>query len=220
MNLTNEKLKRDLIDQLYWDGRVDASKVKVEVDNGVATLSGAVPTYGNRLAAEQDAWSVRGIREVENRLVVELVPPYSPPSDGEIAKNVRSLLAWTPEVQPDQVQVSVLAGVVTLQGTVNQFWKKWKVENMIHNLGGVIDVKNHLVVVPTENVIDQEIAKHIEAALDRDVHTFAQQVNVKVEDGKVSLTGSVPSWYARWRAFDIAAVTPGVAHVDHELQIA
>lgn len=220
MTLTNEKLKKDVIDQLYWDSSVDASQIKVEVADGVVTLTGTVPSYGNRIAAESDAWAVRGIRDVRNDLIVRLDPPETPQTDADIQRNVSSLLAWTPDIVGLDIQVTVQNGEVTLEGVVDQFWKKWKAENLVHNLSGVIDVVNHLTVVPTEDVVDKEIAMQIENALDRDAHMFADEVTVEVEDGKVSLTGTVPSWYARWRAFDIAAVTPGVTHVDHELEIA
>lgn len=217
--LREEKLKKDVIDQLYWDSSVDASRIKVVVSDGTVTLTGNVPTYGNRIAADKDASSVRGIRGVDNRLVVQLNPSHAAPTDSEIQSSAQSLLTWgLDDLSPD-IHVAVDGGVVTLEGTVDQFWKRWEAEHLIPNLRGVTEVRNHLVVVPIENVVDEEIAGHIEAALDRDAYVFTGDVTVEVKDGKVSLSGQVESSYAARRAFDIAAVAPGVKQVDHELMI-
>jgi hyperosmotically inducible protein len=55
MARTEEQIKRDVVDQLYWDNRVDASDVTVEVSNGTVTLRGTVPTYFASTAALNDA---------------------------------------------------------------------------------------------------------------------------------------------------------------------
>ena len=54
---TDQAIKRDLIDELYWDHRVDASDVKAEVVNGKVTLTGNVPSYSARSAAATAAWA-------------------------------------------------------------------------------------------------------------------------------------------------------------------
>lgn len=40
----DEEIKRDLVDELYWDYRVDASNVKAEVSDGKVRLTGTVPS--------------------------------------------------------------------------------------------------------------------------------------------------------------------------------
>jgi osmotically-inducible protein OsmY len=171
------------------------------------------------MAAVEDVWSVVGVREVENLLSVRFLPSFTPPSDAELQRSAKSVLAWNPDVYIDEIDVSVKGGMVTIKGTVDAYWKSWKVENLISNLRGVIDVENHLAVVPTESIVDKEIARHIETAFNRNVYVFAEDVTVKVEHGKVTLVGKVPTWYARWKAFDTAALTPGVTHIDNELVI-
>lgn len=60
MARTEEQIKRDVVDQLFWDIRVDASDVTVEVSNGTVTLRGTVPTYLAAKAAIDDSWCVLG----------------------------------------------------------------------------------------------------------------------------------------------------------------
>lgn len=50
----DEKIKKNVTDQLYWDHRVDASDVQIEVDEGVVTLSGNVPSFTAKDAAYDD----------------------------------------------------------------------------------------------------------------------------------------------------------------------
>jgi hyperosmotically inducible protein len=64
---TDEAIKRDLIDELYWDYRVDAFNVKAEVSDGRVELTGSVPSYSARHAAVTAAWGIDGVREVINR---------------------------------------------------------------------------------------------------------------------------------------------------------
>jgi osmotically-inducible protein OsmY len=220
MRRTDEQVKKAVVDHLYWDSSVDASGIKVEVSEGKITLTGIVPSHRMMLAAVEDAWSVVGVKEVDNLLIVRFQASFTPPSDAEIQRNAKNVLAWNPDVYSYDINVSVTGGMVTIEGTVDVYWKRWKVENLISNLSGVIGVENHLAVVPTASIVDKEIAKYIEAALNRNVYVFAEDIAVKVEHGKVSLAGTVPTWYARWQAFDAAALTPGVTHIDNKLVIA
>jgi osmotically-inducible protein OsmY len=216
---TDEEIKKAVVDHLFWDSSVDASEIKVGVSEGMVTLTGIVPSHRMMMAAVEDVWSIEGVKEVDNLLIVRFLSSFKPPSDAEIQHNANSLLAWNPDVSRNDIDVLVKGGMVTIEGTVDAYWKSWKVENLLSNLSGVIDVVNHLGVVPTESIIDKEIARYIEEALNRNVYVFAEDVTVKVEHGKVTLIGKVPTWYARWKAFDTAALTPGVTHIDNKLAI-
>jgi osmotically-inducible protein OsmY len=216
---TGEEIKRDLVDELYWDHRVDASDVKAEVSQGKVTLTGTVPSYSARSAAANDAWGIDGVDEVTNLLSVRFPPTYAIPTDAEIETSVDRTLAWNPDVHSVDIDVAVTGGVVRLEGTVDAYWQQRKAEDLISNLRGVVDVENHLAVVPSESFLDKDIAKDIEAALERNLYVDAEDVTVKVEHGNVTLTGTVPSHYARGRAYDAAAFTPGVLKVDNHIVV-
>ena len=215
----DENIKADLVDELYWDDKVDASDVKVEVSDGKVILSGTVPNYSARTAALNDAWMIDGVIEVHNFLIVQLPSTFTIPSDAEIESGADLTLDWNPVIDTDDIDVSVADGVVRLDGSVDAYWKRWKAEDLVSDLKGVIDVENHLTVVPEGDFLARDIASDIESALERNLYVDAEKVTVKVEDGKATLTGTVPSYYARGRAYSAAAYTPGVVEVDNNILV-
>lgn len=58
-------------ERLAGDSDMDASEIKVSVRGGHVVLSGLVSSRQARSDAEAIAGSVRGVREVENRLKIE-----------------------------------------------------------------------------------------------------------------------------------------------------
>ena len=70
MHKPNNILEIDVEDSLAWDPYLDASRVEVKADSGQVTLTGAVPTYADRLKATDAALSVGGVRSVDNELFV------------------------------------------------------------------------------------------------------------------------------------------------------
>lgn len=219
MDRTKEDIKRDVVDELYWDYRVDASEIKVEVSDSTVKLTGTVPSYAAWNAAYNDAWNIDGVSNVTNLLEVKFPKNLDIPFDEEIKNNVKSTLTWHPDIYSLDIDVSVTGGIVRLEGTVDVYWKSWRAEELVSNLRGVIGVENHLSVVPTESLLDKDIAKDIEAALERNLYVDAEDVTVKVENGKVTLIGTAPTYYARGRAQDTAAFTAGVVEVDNNIVV-
>jgi osmotically-inducible protein OsmY len=172
-----------------------------------------------RNAAAAAAWAIDGVREVDNLVTVRFPPDFGVPTDAEIATSVERSLAWNPDIESAAIGVTVTDGIVRLDGSVDSYWQRWHAEDLVAKLRGVIEVENHLVVVPTETYLDKDIARDIEAALERNVYVDAAKITVKVEEGRVTLTGTVPSYYARGRAYEAAAFTSGVLDVDNNLVV-
>jgi osmotically-inducible protein OsmY len=217
MTIATEEKKKDIVDALYWDSRVDASDVAVTIDDSQAILTGTVPSFGARRAAEDDAWSVSGIYSIDNQLKVRYPTPA--PADEQIRSNIKSMLLWNPDIDSNKVDVLVDNGIVTLKGTVDTYWQRWQAENTTKEVSGVLDVSNELTVVPTESYLDEHIADRIVQAFERNNLINADAVTVKVEKGEVTLTGEVLSWYAHIRAEEIAAATLGVLDVKNLLVV-
>ena len=70
------EIENDLRRKLIEDTIVDASDIGIHVTNGIVTLTGTVDNLYQRQAAEDDAWSLPGVRGVVNELRVSL-PPVS-----------------------------------------------------------------------------------------------------------------------------------------------
>ncbi len=70
MELEDERLRNEIVEQLFFDDDVDDKQVWVVVCDGVAILEGAVPSQRARDAAESDALATPDIAWVDNRLEV------------------------------------------------------------------------------------------------------------------------------------------------------
>lgn len=216
----DEKIKKEVTDQLYWDHRVDAADVQIEVDDGVVTLTGNVPSFTAKDAAYDDTWFVDGVRLVINDLDVEyLTEERDMPTDEEIQHYVVEKLRWNPDLASYKIEVGVAKGWVTLEGTVDAYWKKVRARMQASEIIGVLGVTNKLAVVPTESIKDERIAEDVVAAMDRNASVNSEDINVRVTGGVVTLTGTVSSWRAKTAAFDSALYTYGVIDVVDEINV-
>ncbi|MBD3366329.1 BON domain-containing protein [candidate division WWE3 bacterium] len=220
MKKTNDQILNDIKDQLVWDTQVISSDVNVLVTgDGAVTLSGTVPSFSAKRAAETDAWSVWGVTSVENNLTVKYPTVVTIPSDEEVKSNIENVLLWNSAIDSTDVEVFVEAGIVTLEGTVDSFWKKLRAEELASDVVGVLSVENLLAVVPTESYIDKDIATDITDSMDRKAAVNAENVTVEVENGEVTLSGTVPTFTAWSEAYDSARYTAGVVDVEDQLTI-
>jgi osmotically-inducible protein OsmY len=219
VNKTDEQLKQDVTNQLTWDSRVDASDIKVEVDGGVVTLSGSVPSYSASSSAQDVASSVRGVVTVNNLLTVEFPTTYTVPSDEEIQQSVENLLEWDFNVDESDIDITVENGIVTLEGTVDSYWESSSAQSDAERASGVIDVVNKLVVVPTEKISDELLGERIADRIERNTVADLNQISIEVEDGEVTLSGTVPSWYVWSSVYDAVQYTAGVVDIHDELSI-
>jgi len=66
-----------LVDRLRDDPLTRREAIRVAVEESVVTLVGEVTSGSARLAAEDDAWSTPGVRDVNNHLRITLRPADS-----------------------------------------------------------------------------------------------------------------------------------------------
>ncbi|MFP4348435.1 MAG: BON domain-containing protein [Thermodesulfobacteriota bacterium] len=220
MALTDEQIKKDIVDELSWDTRIDASKVSVTVDDGIVKLSGEVPSYRDIVAARDIAWSIPGVIDLKDDLLATYPSPPEIPTDLEIERRANETLIWDTALDETKVKASVTDGMVTLKGTVDTHWKKTYAEDRIYGIRGVIAIDNQLAVVPTKTYLDESVAEDVVSAIDRDLLVDVNQVTVQVTDGVVKLSGTVPSWTMLTAAEEDASRTAGVIDVQNELRIA
>lgn len=217
--MTDEEIKKDVVDQLFWDNRIDASKIQVAVAGGHVTLTGEASSFTSFLAAEEDSYSVPEVKTVENRIVVKYPPAKEVPTDEDLRKRIESMLNWNSEIEDSDINVFVVEGFVTLEGSVDSYWKKARAEDLVAPLRGVVSVTNKLAVVPTESISDKIIADDIVASLDRNIMINIDDIDVEVDQGNVTISGRVPSHPAFKAAQEIATRTAGVKNVSDNLLI-
>jgi osmotically-inducible protein OsmY len=69
--LSDEEIKEQLEESLTADSWLDASKMEVEVDEGIVTLRGQAASRQSKRRAEMWADHFMGVRDVRNLLEIE-----------------------------------------------------------------------------------------------------------------------------------------------------
>jgi hypothetical protein len=71
MNNRDEKLEQDVRLAISTDALIDVDKIEILVENGLVTLKGSVDSYAKKFAAEHAAKSVKGVKEVIQKIDVQ-----------------------------------------------------------------------------------------------------------------------------------------------------
>jgi osmotically-inducible protein OsmY len=66
-----ERLKELIAERLADDDTVNAAEIEIDVEGEEVTLTGKVPSREQKRLAEDCAESVRGVRDVHNRLTID-----------------------------------------------------------------------------------------------------------------------------------------------------
>jgi osmotically-inducible protein OsmY len=210
---TDAQLHDSVQRQLEWDPEIDAKDLAVIASDGAITLTGIVRSYAAKLAAEQSAKGVRGVRGVANEIQVA---PLGERTDTDIARDaVRALRAHA--TVPGTVAAAVHRGYVTLEGTAQWMFQRACAESAVAHLGGVRGVSNQIRVRPSVSV--GRVKADIEAALLRCADVDARHVQVSVDGPIVTLSGQVSSWHEKQEAERAAWGAPGIARVENLITV-
>lgn len=214
--MTDVQIRKDVYDALEFDPSLDAADIGVIINDGVATLTGHVQTYSERVAAEKIALRVRGVRAVAQE--IEVRPPKANlTADDEIARRVVDALRWNTLVPRDAVKVAVSKGAVNLLGTVEWNYQRAAAAETVQGLFGVVSLYNAVLIAPKLNAPD--IKDRIVKAFVRDAELEAALIKLDVEGGKVTMQGKVHSHTERVAAEHAAWAIPGVTSVVDNLVV-
>ena len=213
---TDEEIQKDVLDELRWDMRVRPNEVGVSVQDGIVTLTGWVDSYMKKIAAENAALRVPGVKAVVNDIEVRL-PGSAERTDIDLAKAVLDALRWDANIPAGKIDVTVSQGWVTLKGEVDYAFQKREAERAIRHLSGIKGVINLITVRPQP--LPADLKQNIERALVRNAETDAQHITVEVEGGKVILRGTVRSYAEKQAAEDTAWSAPGVTEVENRIVV-
>jgi osmotically-inducible protein OsmY len=213
---SDHQLQKAVLEQLDFEPSIDSSHIGVAAREGVVTLTGHVPSIGEKRAAERAVGHVRGVKAVIDCLTVEL-PGHRQTPDETLAERAYARLASNSSVPADRIHLSVDDGVLTLHGDVDWHYQRQAAEADLHQLDCVLEIRNEIAIKPPVKVA--VIREKIHDALARIGPIDADRIEVKADGGHVILSGTVTSWHQKGMAESAAWSVPGVTSVADEIVV-
>ncbi len=243
---SDTRILDDVYGRLWQDGALDAHNIDVMVNDGVVTLRGTVDSRWGKRQGEDDAYTVPGVFDVDNRLTVTRSQPRPSEgarqqgmnfwrdqvfmgmpvegSDGDRIGNVETVgefdfridRPWDEDVNvPFEAIQNIIGSRIVLDLPADQVDDVYGTPEYEENNEGPysgMGPKNY-----TRS--DDQIHQDVDDRLWLDGQLDASDIEVQVENGIVTLRGSVDSHRARRRAEDLAWSVSGVQDVIDELKL-
>lgn len=142
-------------------------------------------------------------------------------TDKQLQQDVLDELVWEPSVDAAEIGVSVENGVVILNGTVKSLTEKWTAERVTQRVEGVRAVTDELAVklAGDSQHKDPDIAQAAVNALDWNTSVPRNRIKVLVENGWVTLDGSVEYHFQKDAAEGAMRNLKGVKGVSNMITI-
>lgn len=140
-------------------------------------------------------------------------------SNNEVERCVSDELHWDPKIDDSAIAVAADEGVVTLRGTVGSFRQKRDATKDAQSIYGVKSVKNELEVriLNNDRRADADLRGDVLQALVLD-GMVPSTIDAKVDDGKVTLTGTALWRFQRDEAESVAG-NVGVISVENDVDL-
>ena len=142
-------------------------------------------------------------------------------TDNQLQHDVLEELKFTPEIDHSHIGVTVTSGVVTLMGSVPNYLQKITAEHAAARVKGVHAIAEEIEVrfANDPKTSDTEIAERIVSMIRWDVSLAADNIQVKVEHGWVTLSGTVDWKFQHDAAKAAAARISGVKGVSNNITV-
>jgi hyperosmotically inducible periplasmic protein len=176
--------------------------IRIELKNGVATLTGSVADESHAFMAGDIVASLPGVTEVENKLKENGEAP-AVNSDAWLTGKVKSLLLLHRSVYAAGTEVTARDGLVTLRGEAGSMAQKDRTAEYAKDVAGVKSVRNEMTVsgpepepghktagAMDEAIDDVSITVLVEMTLLRHRSTSALNPIVQTKEGVVRLRGN------------------------------
>jgi hyperosmotically inducible protein len=142
--IDDDSLRARIGQALARNHRIDAAQISVDVVDGVVYLYGQVDTATQKRLAEQEVWSVAGVRDIVNRIdVLSATPKSEMQITGEILQSFSECLG----LDLSRLSVETKDGIVHLSGIVPTDYLKDAAEELATWTPSVKGVVNELKVL-------------------------------------------------------------------------
>jgi osmotically-inducible protein OsmY len=198
--------------------------VKVNVENGIATLSGTVDLYEYKADAEKRVRKAAGVTALRN--LVEVAGPNIP--DRELQEKLQEKLTYDRVGYGNTfnaISLSVEGGIATLAGHARTYVDKNSALALVSTQPGVKEVIDQIDVDPVSIMDDQTrmaVARAVYGYPSLNKYSIdpAKPIRISVQNGHVELYGIVDSGADKDVAFLRANGVAGVFSVKNYLQVA
>ena len=198
--------------------------VQSAVEDGIVTLSGDVDLYQQKLDAAKKVRKSANVQGVRN--LIEVAGKDIP--DAQLAAQLDRKLYYDRmgyyDIAFNYVTASVQNGVVTLRGETRDEYNRDSALSLVYRMPGVKDVVDNVKVAPA-SIFDDQI--RIQAArviyhdpvLSRYAIDPARPIRIVVNNGKLSLYGTVANQMDKEVAGIRASQVSGAFTVENNLQV-
>jgi osmotically-inducible protein OsmY len=138
--------------------------------------------------------------------------------DIDITRAIERNLLWEEAVSAHLIDVETDNGIVTLSGSVDNILARESAVEVAESIRGVRSIVNQIKVKPVTRT-DEDIRKDIKQALIDDPVADSYEVMVKVDDGVVTLSGTVDSWTEQRFAGEVAKGIKGVRDIQNKINV-
>ena len=142
-------------------------------------------------------------------------------SDKQIQQDVMAELSWEPSVNAAHIGVEVSDGIVTLTGHVTHYAEKLHAEQAAQRVDGVkaLTVEMDVTLPGAGNGSDSDIAQSANSVLRWTTYLPTDHIKIKVENGRISLSGEVEWDYQRQGAVEAVHHLQGVTGVNNQITL-
>ncbi len=139
-----------------------------------------------------------------------------------LKQTIVDTLAYDPEIDAEDIGVSVNGGIATLTGHVPTYAQKRAIEARVRGIEGVMGIAMEIEVrrPGTNLTADDEIARHAMDAIYDDMDLPKGAVHVSVTRGWVTLYGNLHRATERDRVAELVRHIAGVHGVKNEIDLA
>jgi len=137
---SDDDIARAAVDRLGWDSTLPHDAIKVTVQDGWVTLTGAVDWRFEHDAAEQDVRRLWGVMGVSNQIKLK-----SRVNTHDLSSDISTALhrSW---FDSDDIKVTAEGGTVSLSGHVKSWTERDLASSTAWAAAGATDVHNHLII--------------------------------------------------------------------------
>lgn len=197
---------------------LELTNLAVDVIAGEVTLRGVAPSLGAARKAVERASKIQDVQSVDDQIRI------LPTSDAEIRAGLDDKLnRYVHYTIYDHVVTSVHDGGVELSGEVTMPYKVKEIESTLADVAGVRKIDNHIRVL-TDSTSDESLRIAVAVGIYRLLPQYAIRpappIHVVVENGRITLFGTVASKAEDRMVEQQARQTPGALSVEDRLQVA